>query len=346
MVDFKNHIVHTSFTLKDSLKKLNSIKDQKILFVVNDQNKLVGSITDGDLRRGLLNADSIDIKVEEIYQHSPTFVYQKKFDVKQLPFLREKGFSAVPILNDKNEIINILNFNSKKSYLPLDAVIMAGGMGTRLKPLTDNLPKPLLEVGGTPIIKYNLDSLINYGINDFWITVNYLKDKVIKYFDNDSLPKASFIKETKPLGTIGSLSLINEFKNDHILLTNSDILTNIDYEDFYIDFLNKNASISIVTIPYEITIPYGVVEAKTDKVRKIEEKPSYTYYSNAGIYLLDKKLVTAIPKNTFINATDFINTMILKGEKVIYYPFSGYWLDIGRHEDYERAQLEIKSIKF
>ena len=155
-----------------------------------------------------------------------------------------------------------------------------------------------------------------------------------------------FIEEDQPMGTIGALSKVKAFQNEHVLVINSDLLTNLNFEDFYLDFLKNDADISIVTIPYEVIIPYGVVEQKQNQVKRIKEKPTYTYYSNAGIYLIKKEIFASIPKNTFFNATDLIKDEISKKKKVISYPFSEYWLDIGNPEDYKRAQIDIKHINF
>ena len=196
-------------------------------------------------------------------------------------------------------------------------------------------------------MEHNIDRLISYGIKNFWLSVNYLKNQIIHHFkDGKQGAEFNYLEEDQPLGTIGALSMIPDFKNDHVLVTNSDLLTNLDYEDFYLDFLDQDADISMVTIPYEIVIPYGVVKNQNNTVLGIDEKPTYTYYSNAGIYLMKKEVLQSIPKNQFFNATDLVDQQLKKNKKVISYPFSGYWLDIGKHEDYQRAQNDIKHIQF
>jgi NDP-sugar pyrophosphorylase family protein len=235
-----------------------------------------------------------------------------------------------------------------RSYLPIDAVIMAGGRGQRLSPLTDSIPKPLLLVGDKPIIDHNISRLSQYGIDDFWISVKYLGQQIETYFGNglERNININYVWEDKPLGTIGAVSQINNLQHDYILVSNSDLLTNLDYEHFFLDFIERDADISIVTIPYQVNIPYAVLETLDGEVKNFKEKPIYTYYSNGGIYLIKKTALESIPRNSYFNATDLIEELIHKNKKVISYPMVGYWLDIGNPQDYEKAQKDIKNIKF
>ena len=347
MYNYKQYLISSKVSISDALLKLNQLPDNKILFVVDEVRTLLGSITDGDIRRSLLKNKSKGISIKKLYQSSPKFLYQDDLNIQNILKLREKKIDIFPILDRKMRIINILNFNFYRSFLPIDAVIMAGGRGRRLSPLTDLTPKSLLKIGEKPIMEHNLDRLITFGIKDFWFSLNYLKDEIISHFEESKKGvNISYIEEQEPMGTIGALSKVDHFRNEHVLLTNSDLLTNLNYEDFYLDFLKNDADISMVTIPYDVVIPYGVVKQFQNQVQGIKEKPTYTYYSNAGIYLMKKAVFNSIPKNTFIDATDLITNEINRKKKVISYPFSGYWLDIGTPEDYQRAQSDINHIKF
>lgn len=228
----------------------------------------------------------------------------------------------------------------------IDVVIMAGGKGTRLIPLTENTPKPLLKVGNKPIIEYNTDLLASYGIKQITITVNYLSEQIIAYFKDNNKHQIDFnyVKEDQPLGTIAALKLIKNFKTDYILVMNADLLTNANFNEMFNNFLSKKGDALMATIPYKVNIPHGVVETKAGFVTDLKEKPSYTYYSNAGIYIFKKEYLDLIPKNTFFNATDLIEVLLAKGKKIINYPILNYWLDIGKHEDFEKAQEDIKNI--
>lgn len=345
--NYKRHLICTGSSIKNALEILNKLGSDAILFIVKEDGVLIGSLTDGDVRRGLLNGYLLTDSVDKFIQTNPKFITKGEYDIEQIVFFREKGYKIIPVLDKKGIIVNIINFRYIKSYLPVDTVIMAGGRGERLRPLTDNLPKPLLKVGDKPIIQHNLDRLSLFGINNFWITLRYLGSHIEKQFQNyKEETTINFIYENEPLGTIGAVSQINNFTHDYLIITNSDILTNIDYEHFFIDFINKNADFSVVTIPYTVEVPYAVLETENENIVNFREKPTYTYYSNGGIYLMKKNVIRYIPDYTFFNATDLMEKLISIGKKVISYPLPGYWLDIGRHEDYEKAQRDINMINF
>lgn len=348
MRSFKDHLIPTGSKISAALKMLDKLALDSILFVVNKENQLLGSLTDGDVRRGLIKGISIEEPVDRIIQSDPKHLRRGDYDIQRVIELRDANYRIIPILNNLDQIVNVINFRIFRSYLPVDVVIMAGGKGTRLLPLTKNTPKPLLKVGEKPILEHNMNRLVSYGIDDFWLSVNYLGGQIESYFGNgtDQNIHIEYIWESKPLGTIGAVSKIQNLKHDYILVTNSDILTNLDYEAFFIDFLNKDADFSVVTIPYKVNIPYAVLETSNSIITDFKEKPSYTYYSNGGIYLIKKELLSLIPKDTHYNVTDLMENLMRKGRKVCSYPLNGYWLDIGKHEDFEKAQQDVYSVKF
>lgn len=345
---FKKHLISHRSTVKEALAKLDLLAADAILFVVDDDQILIGSLTDGDVRRGLLKDLTIDQKVVDFIQANPKFIIKSNYEVEDLEKFRKANLKVIPVLNENHQIINVINFRFLKSYLPIDAVIMAGGRGTRLKPLTDNIPKPLLKVADKPILEHNIDRLIGYGIDDFWLSINYLGDQLRDYFKNGESKgvKIEYVTEDKPLGTVGAVGAIRNLQHETVLITNSDILTNLDYEDFYQDFKQSDADLSVVTIPYEVLIPYAVLETDKERVKSFKEKPTYTYYSNGGIYLIKKELLNLIPENEFYNATDLMEELIKQEKKVKSYPLRGYWLDIGKHEDFKKAQDDFNHIKF
>jgi dTDP-glucose pyrophosphorylase len=348
MINFKQHLLSLDSTIKLALIRLNQLAKDAILFVVDNNNKLIGSLTDGDIRRGLIKGITIDHNVLDVIQKNPRFVRKGESNLKKIIEYREGNYRIIPVIDKDDEVVNIINFRFFKSYLPIDAVVMAGGRGERLRPLTDNTPKPLLKIGNKPIIEHNIDRLVSYGVDDFWLSVRYLGEQIQEYFNDGSKKniKTEYIWETEPLGTIGAISKVENFEHDYILVTNSDILTNLDYEDFFLTFLDSGADLSVVTIPYDVKIPYAVLETDNSHVLSFKEKPIYTYYSNGGIYLMKKEVLSLIPKDVFFNATDLMETLIKKNFKVHSYPLRGYWLDIGKHEDFERAQRDINKIKF
>jgi dTDP-glucose pyrophosphorylase len=348
MGPFNNHLLKEGSTIREALGRFNILAKDAILFIVDANNRLKGSLTDGDVRRGFLKGFGIEDKVEQITQPNPRFIRKGELNLEKVIEYRQNNFRIIPILDSENRVVNVVNFRLLKSYLPIDAVVMAGGRGKRLKPLTDKVPKPLLKVGDKAILEHNLNRLTLFGIDDFWISVNYLGEQIEQKFGdgNDKNILIQYVHEDQPLGTIGAVSKIGNFEHDYVLVTNSDILTNIDYEHFFLYFLKSNADFAVVTIPYNVTIPYAVLETNNDEIVDFVEKPTYTYYSNGGIYLMKKSVLKFIPKDQFFNTTDLMELLISLKMKVVSYPLLGYWLDIGSHEEYQRAQNDIQQIKF
>ena len=347
-MNWKKHVIAADSSIKEALAQLDKLAEDALLFVVNKDGELIGSITYGDLRRGLIKGVSLDAAVVEVAQKNPKFIRKNETDIQKLIDFRNKKLKVIPILNDQNnQIVDVINFRLKRSLLPIDTVIMAGGKGMRLRPLTDTVPKPLLVVGEKPIIEHTIDRLAYYGIENIWISVNYLSEQLEDFVrDKPKDLEIEFVKESFPMGTIGSVSLIENFKNDYVLICNSDLLTNLDYEVFFMDFLDFNADLSVVSIPYNVEVPYAVLEVENGILADFKEKPTYTYFSNGGIYLMKREILDFIPKNADFSATDLMNKLIEKGLKVRAYPHHGYWLDIGKHDDFQRAQQDVKLFNF
>jgi dTDP-glucose pyrophosphorylase len=348
MRSYKEHLILSGSSIKKALATLNELSQDAILFVVDVDEKLIGSLTDGDIRRGLLNDFTIESLIDRIIQPNPRFIRKGNYDIHKIIEYREQDYRVIPVLDDKDVVVNVINFRYIKSYLPIDAVIMAGGRGQRLQPLTDFTPKPLLKVGDKPIMEHNLNRLAMFGIDDYWISVKYLGKQIEDHFGDGKQKNINieYIWENEPLGTIGAVSQVVNFKHDYVLVTNSDLLTNMDYEQFFLEFIKKEADLAVLTIPYQVNIPYAVLETEKGEVKSFKEKPTYTYYSNGGIYLMRREMLAFIPQNTFFNATDLMEELVQKNKKIISYPFSGYWLDVGKHEDFEKAQNDINNIKF
>jgi dTDP-glucose pyrophosphorylase len=342
------NIISDKNSARDALKRLDSLPDSvsRTLFVVDEKNKLLGTITDGDIRRGLLNGLEISISIIKYMNTSFKFLnHDDKNHNHTIKKFKEDDINLIPVVSN-GELIKIIDLKEVKSILPVAALIMAGGKGERLRPLTASTPKPMLKVGDKPIIEHNIDRLISYGINTIYISVKYLKDHIMDYLGDGSSKGINiyYIEETKALGTIGCLSMIPNLVHEEILVLNSDIITNIDYEDFYNFFKKSESRLSLASIPYNVNIPYAVLDTENSTIKSFKEKPSYTYYSNGGIYLLKSNIKELIPINEFYNATDLMTLLIDKGEKIVHYPILGYWLDIGRHQDYIKAQEDILHI--
>lgn len=341
-----NIIIDQDALLKEALIKLDENPKMQTLMVVKNK-KVVGTITDGDIRRGLINGLSNTDNVSQFMLKSFTFLQKGVYDKSILDYIKEKKIEIVPELNKDGLLLRIINFNEVKTILPIDAVIMAGGLGSRLMPLTKDTPKPMLKIGDKPIIEHNIDLLKSYGVSNITLSVNYLKEVIRDYYQDggDKDVMISYITEDNPLGTIGAVKQINTFHNDYVLVMNSDLLTNINLESMFYELKKDQADMIIATTDYQVQVPYGVVESNGRQVKALKEKPTYTYYSNAGIYIFKKTLVDLIPDNSYFNATDFLDKLIELNKKVLHYPIKRYWLDIGKHEDYKKAQEDIKHIK-
>lgn len=341
------HIIESKSKIIEALNIINQIEAEPlILFIVNEKRQMVGTLTDGDIRRALINGVNINSNVLEAANKNFYYLSSNTSDhVKEIYELRNKKVYLIPLLDDERHIVEIINLEKTRTLLPIDAVLMAGGKGERLRPLTEKIPKPLLKVGDKAIIDYNIEQLISYGVKNISVTVNYLKEQIEEHFSKPILAtQIKCIREPQFLGTIGSLKFVPQFHNDVILIMNSDLFTNINYEDFYLHFKEYNADMSVACVPYSMPIPYGIFDLDGRIIKGIQEKPTYHFYANAGIYLIKKSLLTKIPENKFFNATDLIKTLIKDKMKVIRFPLTGYWIDIGKHEEYSKAQELVKHL--
>lgn len=341
------HTIADTITVREALAQLDQVPGPKTLFVLDASGRLTGTLSDGDVRRGLLAGASLSDPVTRLMNPQFRSLQRSAYTVADLNALRAQQLYLLPLLDDAGRLLRVVDLHADRSILPLDAVIMAGGRGERLRPLTDTLPKPLLKVGDKPIIEHNVDRLISYGVRNLTITIKYLGEKLEEYFGDGSAKDASirYTRETEALGTIGALALVEGLEHDTVLVMNSDLLTDIDFEDFYATFCESGAEMAVASVPYQVPVPYAVLEVDHERIVSFKEKPTYTYYSNAGIYLLKRSLIERIPKGQFHNATDLMEGLIAEGRKVGYYPLLGYWLDIGRPEDYRKAQEDIRHLQ-
>ena len=347
MIDTR-HIINHNKTLLEALSQLNDLRNVPlVLFVVDDNNKMVGTLTDGDSRRALIAGAKVTDPIGNVIMRDFNYLQEgKDYDVRHLRQQKEMKMRLIPVLDSEKHILEIINLEKYKTKLPIDAVIMAGGKGERLRPLTEKTPKPLLKVGDKCIIDYNVDNLIICGVDYISVTVNYLGEQLEEHYKEprDSV-KIQTVREPKFLGTIGSIQFVKQFYHDTILLMNSDLFTNIDLEDFYLHFKEHDADMSVAAIPYSVSVPYGIFDLDGRNVKGVIEKPTYNYYANGGIYLIKREMIDKyIPKDTFFNATDFMEKLIEQNHRVIRYPLHGYWIDIGNKQDYQKAQDIVKHL--
>lgn len=348
MKDIQQHIISDSASILDALSKINGITNpvSLVLFVVDDKNRMIGTLTDGDIRRKLVDGLTLDALIKDVMYREFRFVLQGHVDVSEIRAYKDKGITLLPLLDDQRHIIDIYDFKHKQSILPVDAVLMAGGKGERLRPLTEKIPKPLLQVGDRAIIDHNVDRLISYGIENISVTVNYLKEQIEEHYKEPrSGIQVKCCREPRYLGTLGSVKFVEKFYNNAVLVMNSDLFTNIDYEDFYLHFREHDADMSVAAIPYSVSIPYGICDLEGREIKGVQEKPTYNFYANAGIYLLKRSMLDIIPDDTFFNATDMIELLVGQGKKVIRFPLNGTWIDIGNPQEYQKAKELVKYLR-
>ena len=344
----KNHYISKEKTLIEALTTINGlVPDPLVLFVVDENNRMVGTLTDGDSRRALIAGASVNDKIEKVMHRNFNYMRVEEIgDVKEIKHQKEMKMKLVPVLDAEMHIVDIINLEKYSTRLPIDAVLMAGGKGERLRPLTEKTPKPLLPVGGKAIIDHNIDRLIANGVKHINVTVNYLGEQLEEHFAEPSGEvKVQTVREPKYLGTIGSIRFVKEFYNDTVLVMNSDLFTNINYEDFFLHFKEHDAEMSVAAVPYTVSVPYGIFDLEGRNIQGLIEKPTYNYYANAGIYLIKRHALDEIPDDTFFNATDLIEKLISEGKKVIRFPLNGTWIDIGNPQEYQKANELVKHLK-
>lgn len=333
-------------TIRDALEIINEEALQIALVVSN--GKLLGTVTDGDIRRGLLNNLTLNDTIEKVMNRTP-LTADISFSKKTLiSLLESKKISSIPILNCGNIVgLETLHSLLSKSKFDNPIFIMAGGFGSRLRPLTDNCPKPLLKVGSKPILEIIIQRFIDSGFYNFYISTHYLPEMIRDYFGNGEKwnVNITYIHEEKPLGTGGALGLLPKtIENLPLIMINGDVLTNLDINAL-LEYHNKEgAFVTMCSREYDYQIPYGVIDKDGNKIVKMSEKPTYKFYVNAGVYVVEPRLIRNIRENFKIDMPSLLELYIEKNEKIIMYPLTEYWLDIGQMNEYKQAQKDIISL--
>ena len=338
----KNLIIKKNNKIKDALVKLEKNKE-KCLIVVNDLNQFIGTLNDGDIRRALMTGVNTNTIIEKYLQKKSFFLYSNKFKkikrreiLKLLEKKKKEKIDIIPILNNKKKVEKVLSFNSflkknsiKESASNVPLVVMAGGKGTRLKPFTNFFPKALMPFSNSTASDFIINHFSKFGINNFIFSINSNKELIKSYF---SKKKIKFIEEKKPLGTIGSLSLIKENSFKDIMTINCDSMVTLNVKKFLDEHYRKKNDLTIAVATKELQLSYGscTLDPKTGKFKSIVEKPSTNHLVNIGLYLFKKNIISLIPKNTKFDVTDLINKAKKKNKKIGIFPVSGdNWIDTG-----------------
>ncbi len=336
-------VIGPDSTVKDALAAIDRGVMQIALVV--EEDRLLGTITDGDIRRGFLKGKRLDDPIRDIYNPDPVQagINQSKDDILQLALAR--GIKNVPIVDEDGILVGIENIHDylRVSSKPNLVILMAGGLGTRLRPLTEHTPKPMLTVGAKPILETIIESFARHGFRNFLLSVNYRAEQIQDYFGDGSKygVEIDYIVESKRLGTAGALSLLPQWPERPFIVMNGDLLTGLNFEHLLNYHLHTNAHATMCVRDYEFQVPYGVVQTDGAKVRAIEEKPVHHFYVNAGIYVLHPSVLRFIPKDTFYDMPQLFQDLLAVQKKVCSFPVKEYWLDIGRPAEFEQAQVEF-----
>ncbi len=345
MKSLKKIKITKEISIKKALKVISE-GTIKIAFVIDKKGKLIGTLTDGDIRRGFLNGLNLNSPIKSIINHHPLTADKNDINDKLLQIALSKKIYQIPIIDKNKKVVGVHTIDEfiKPYGKSNKVVIMAGGMGVRLRPLTKNLPKPMLKVGNKPILEIIIDRIKKSGYKNIIISVNY-KSKIIKnYFGNGKKfgVKIDYIHEKKKMGTAGALSLIKAKLNEPFFVINGDIITNLDFEKM-IDFHKKHKSQATMCIrEYNIESPYGEIKTDNENIVLIEEKPTHKVFVNAGIYILNPECINFIPKKFYDMPTLFKKMIAIK-KKTVSFPLGEYWIDIGGFNEYKKANIDYNS---
>ena len=335
--------VDSSTPLIEAMKVIDNGNIQ-IVFVVNYQEKLIGTLTDGDIRRALISGQSLEASVE-IAMNRSFYSVKEGFKLgKVIEIMKKKSIHQVPILNQEEKVVDVILLDeyTKKTILDNPVVVMAGGRGKRLSPFTDNCPKPMLKVNGTPMLEIILNQYLDVGFKNFFFSVNYLKESITDYFKDGSEWGANiqYLHEDSPLGTAGSLCLLPKNIKKTIIITNGDVLTQFNPGLLLKFHQEQEVNATICVREHEIQIPFGVIEVKEGKLDKFTEKPSYRTNVNAGIYAINPELLNILNYDEFLDMPDLLLRAKSMNFNVSVFPIHEYWLDIGRPETLKQATRE------
>lgn len=347
MKDWRKVLVPPDTTLRETIRVIDQ-GALKIALVVDDKKHLLGTVTDGDIRRGILRGASLEDRISEVMNDSPTVARQNEGREKMLALMRHKQINQIPVVDGDGIIVGlerfevILESTRRNNWV----VLMAGGMGVRLKPLTDEVPKPLLKIGGKPILETILENFLEYGFNRFYISVNYKRELIEQYFGDGSRWGAEicYLRENEKLGTAGALRLLPEKPVMPVLVMNGDVLSKVNFQQLLDFHLEHKAQATMCVSEYDFQVPYGVVKIDKHRINSIEEKPVQRFFVNAGIYVLEPEALELIPKNTHFDMPTLFEKLVASKWETAVFPIREYWLDIGRMDDFQRAETEFRKV--
>ncbi|GAB1266002.1 nucleotidyltransferase family protein [Aurantivibrio infirmus] len=342
--DWRNVLISPTASIHEAIEIIDK-EALRLALVVDSECRLLGTITDGDVRRALIRRKQLSAPVREIMNTEP-----KTADIDTprddlLKILEKDDLLSIPLIQEQKVVgLETLQHLLKKPKYENPIFLMAGGFGRRLRPLTDHCPKPLLKVGDKPILETILESFVSSGFSRFYISTHFMSEKIRQYFRDGSNwgVTIEYVHEKEPLGTGGALGLLPSDLPDYpIIVMNGDVLTKIDFEKL-LNYHNEFSAVATMCVrEFEHQVPYGVIQADGHKVVRMEEKPSQKYFINAGIYVLSREVIESVEKNQKIDMPTLLEKHIDENKTVAMFPLHEYWLDIGRLNDFERAQADF-----
>lgn len=343
MKDWKKTLVKPSDPIIEVIKIIDSVALQ-IALVVDENLKLLGTVTDGDIRSGILRGISLKNKLEKIMCKTPIAASADDDPKTILEIMKLKDILQIPVVDDRGRVVGLEILKELIHTPAYDniVVVMAGGLGERLRPLTDECPKPLIKIGAKPILEIILEEFINFGFRHFFLSVNYKAEMIESHFGDGSKwgVKIRYLREKKKMGTAGSLSLLPEMPDTPFFVMNGDLLTKVNFRHLLNFHQEHGAKATMCVREYDFQVPYGVVSAEKHRLLGVDEKPIHKFFVNAGIYMLNPVVINYIPKDAFYDMTSVFENLIKEDEEAAIFPIREYWLDVGRKDDFLRANGE------
>lgn len=345
---WRNVVIGREGTLRDALEIINN-ESPRVVLVVDEEQTLLGVVTDGDIRRGLLKNLLLDAEVTAVMNASPITALSSTSRKGLVEIMERHGILTIPLLENQKVVgLEVLQTILSGARYENPVFIMAGGFGTRLKPLTDTCPKPMLKVGDRPILETVIRRFIKAGFVNFYISTHYMAEQIKAHFGDGSELNVSitYVHEEDPLGTGGALGLLPKdlLADLPLIMMNGDLLTQVDFLGL-LEFHSENKAVATMCVrEFEYQVPYGVITGEGRKVISMVEKPIQRFYVNAGVYVVSPEMVRSVPVNHKVDMPTLLEQQIDQGENVLMFPVYEYWLDIGRMDDFDRAQTDILTL--
>jgi len=346
--EWEKVLVTTEKTVKDALKVIDASEALRVALVVDNKRMLLGVVTDGDVRRAILSGLSVDENITTVMNTKPVIAYKNTTKRELRALMKRLNILSVPI-TDMGKVVGLQTLHNTltKEKKSNPVFIMAGGFGTRLRPLTDHCPKPMLNVGDKPILEVLINQFIQHGFYRFYISTHYLAEAITNYFGDGSQfgVEITYVSEEKPLGTGGALGLLPEdVPLLPLIMINGDILTKVDFDKLLHFHEEHDVAATMCVREYEYQIPFGVIESDGLYIEAMAEKPLQRFFVNAGVYVINPLLYKNVEKNKYIDMPSLLESHIQQGDKVLQFPIHEYWLDVGQIDDFKRAQIDVRTL--